>query len=115
MSQQTINGYQVKHLRGVITITKDNSVLRFTPAEVDQVRHLVNIALGMESLPALPPKISDGRFTVTFNENDTLSVSASDGREGALTFSWSEGDDFIGLVDNAQSIALNDIKMGIML
>jgi hypothetical protein len=115
MSQQTINGYVVKHLRGVITITKGSSVLKFTPAEADQVRHLINIALGMESLPALPPKISDGRFTVTFNENDTLSVSAMDGREGALTFQWNEGDEFIGLVDNAQAIALNDLKMGVVL
>lgn len=115
MSQQIINGYDVRHLRGVITITKNGNVLKFTPAEVDQVRHLINIALGMESLPALPPRISDGRFEVTFNENDTLSVSANDGREGALSFSWSEGDDFISLVDEAQKIALNDLRMGTVL
>lgn len=115
MSQQTINGYLVSHQRGAITVTREKGALRFTAAEAEPIRQLVNIALSMESLPALPPQINNGRFTVVFNENDTLSLSATDGREGALTFAWNEGDELILTVDAAQSIALNALKMGTVL
>lgn len=109
---QTINGYNVEHTRGVLTLTKEGKVLRFTAGEVEPLRQLINIALGMQSLPALPPQISSGRWTVTFNENDTLSVEASDGREGALPFNWNEGDELILTLDAAVAIALNALKLG---
>ena len=112
MSQQTINGYNVGHTRGVLTIAKDGKVLRLTAGEVEPVRQLINIALGMQTLPALPPQISNGRWSVTFNENDTLALAASDGREGALSFGWTEGDDLILTLDAAQAIALNALKLG---
>lgn len=110
MSQQVINNYVVEHQRGVLTLTKEGKVLRFTAGEVEPLRQLINIALGMQSLPALPPQISSGRWTVTFNENDTLSVS--DGREDALPFNWNEGDELILTLDAAQAIALNALKLG---
>jgi len=112
MSQQTINGYDVGHQRGVLTLAKEGFVLRFTAGEVEPIRQLVNIALGMQALPALPPQISNGRFVLTFNENDSLALSASDGREGGLTFAWSEGDDLILTLDAAQAIALNALRLG---
>jgi hypothetical protein len=112
MSQQTINGYQVGHTRGVLTLTKEGKMLRFTIGEVEPLRQLVNIALGMQTLPALPPQISNGRWSVTFNENDTLALSADDGREGALSFNWNDGDELILTLDAAQAIALNAIKLG---
>ena len=112
MSQQTINGYEVRHQRGVITVTKNGNTLKFMPAEADQIREIVNIALSMESLPALPPQINNGRFEVQFNENDTLGISGVDGIEGSVTFTWNEGDEFILTIDEAQKIALNEIKLG---
>lgn len=111
MSQQTINGYTVGHTRGVLTLEKEGKVLRFTAGEVEPVRQLVNIALGMQALPALPPQISNGRWVVTFNENDTLSLGAKDGREGTLSFNWTEGDELILTLDAAVAIALNAIKL----
>jgi len=113
MSQQTINGYSVEHQRGVLTLTKEGKVLRLTVGEIEPIRQLVNIALGMQTLPALPPTISSGRWTVTFNENDTLAIGASDSREGVLSFGWTEGDDLILTLDAAQAIALNALKLGI--
>ena len=112
MSQQVINGYEVKHLRGVITLTRNGAVLRFTSGECDPIRQIVNIALSMESLPALPPAIHNGRFSLQFKEDDTLGLSSSDGREGELVFTWSEGDELILTVDAAQQIALNELKLG---
>lgn len=112
MSQQTINGYNVGHTRGVLTLAKEGKVLRFTVGEVEPLRQLVNIALGMQALPALPPYISNGRWTLTFNENDTLALTAGDGREGGLSFGWAEGDELILTLDAAQAIALNAIKLG---
>ena len=115
ISQQKINGYVVEHQRGVLTLSKEGFALRFTACEVEPIRQLINIALGMQSLPALPPQISNGRFVVTFNENDSLALSASDGREGGLTFAWSDGDNLILTLDAAQDIALNAIKLGTVL
>lgn len=115
MSQQTINGYVVAHQRGVITVTKNGGLLRFTAAEIEPIRQLVNIGLGMQTLPALPPQISSGRFVLEFKTDDTLALSASDGREGALSFMWSDGDELILTIDAAQSIALNELKLGTVL
>jgi len=115
MSQQTINGYSVTHVRGVITLTRNGGLMRFTTGECEPIRQIVNIALSMESLKALPPEINNGRFTVQFKENDTLGLSANDGREGALGFTWSEGDELILTLDAAQGIALNALKLGIPL
>lgn len=118
MSQQAINGYNVMHQHGVITLTRDGAVLRFTTGEFDPIRQIVNISLSMESLPALPPEINNGRFIVQFNEDNTLGLSAIDtgnGRDGVLKFTWSEGDDLILTLDAAQAIAINELKMGTML
>ena len=115
MSQQTINGYVVGHQRGVITVSKNGGLIRFTAAEVELICQIVNIALSMQSLPALPPTIHNGRFTVQFKEDDTLGLFVGDGREGTIDFMWSEGDELILTLDAAQSIALNELKMGTVL
>lgn len=113
MSQQVINGYTVVHQRGVVTLKKDSSFLRFTPGEVDSIRNIINIALNMQSLPALPPSINNEKFLVKFTEDDTLSVEGIDGREGSLAFGWVEGDDLIQVIDKAYAIAINEIKLGV--
>jgi len=112
MSQQKINGYVVGHQRGVLTLSKEGGLLRFTAGEVDVIRQLVNIGLGMQTLPALPPQINSGRFVLEFKTDDSLALSARDGQEGVLPFMWSDGDELILTLDAAQAIALNALKMG---
>jgi len=113
MSQQVINGYTITHQRGVIILGKDKSFIRFTPGEVDLLRNIINIALNMQSLPALPPSINNNRFSVNFTEDDTLSVEGIDSREGSIAFEWTQGDDLIKVIDQAYAIAINELKLGV--
>lgn len=113
MSQAKVKGYDILHQRGTVTISRGEHLLRFTPAEAEQIRSIINIALSMESLPALPPSIQNDKFLVRFNTDDTLFIDALDGRISGLKFDWSEGDDLIKVVDEGQALALNDLKLGV--
>ena len=84
--------------------------LELSPAEVIKATHLVGIALGMESMPALPSHITNSPFVIRFFPEEVMRLEREDG-PGSLPFSWDEGDSLIVALQQSQDIAVDERKL----
>lgn len=109
-NEVTLGKFAIGHQRGVLSVRRvdEGESLKFMPAEAATIKELVGIALGMEELPALPKKIENNVFRLNFHSDDTLSLTATDGRKGEIPFTWREGDSFIKVVEEAFKLGMND-------
>jgi hypothetical protein len=90
-----------------ITIKRGEFVIRLSPAEVDKATHLVGVALGMETMDALPDHISGTPFVIRFFEDDRLALERTDNK-GSVPFTWAEADDLILALHDGKKIAVNE-------
>lgn len=102
--------FNVKAEGGFILISDGERVFKLTPAEVDRATALIGLALGMESLKALPSHITNKPFVVRFTPGDALFLERTD--EGSsVNFTWSSADDLIKAIRSGLDIALDQQKL----
>lgn len=90
-----------------ITVTREKFSIKFTPAEVNKATQLLGIALGMETMDALPDHITNNPFVIRFFEDDKLALERSDVK-GSIPFNWDETDELIVTINDGLKIAINE-------
>lgn len=90
-----------------ITVKRGEFVLRLVPAEVDKATSLLGIALGMETLDALPDHITGSPFVIRFFEDDRLALERADAK-GSIPFTWAEADELILALHDGKKLAINE-------
>ena len=90
-----------------IIIKRGEFVLRLTPAEIDKATSLIGIALGMETMEALPDHITNTPFVVRFFEDDRLALERTDVK-GSIPFTWAEADELILALHDGKKLAINE-------
>lgn len=98
------------HLGNIMISNEDGTPLTFSCGEADMIKHLLGIALSMESLSVLPEHIDEGRFQIMFHEDNSLTLHA--GEDGGVKFTWIEGDEVITRVDDGYKMAMNERQVG---
>lgn len=89
------------------TVRRGAHTITLMPAEVDKATKIIGIALGMETLDAVPSHITNTPFVIRFFNDDMLALERND-TKGSIPFKFSEGDELITTLQQAQAICVND-------
>ena len=87
-------------------VRREQDTIILTPAEVDKATYIVGIALGMETLDAVPSHITNSPFVIRFFDGDKLRLERNDAK-GSIPFSFPEGDELILTLQQARAVCVN--------
>ena len=91
---------------GKIVIKTGEQQLLLAAAEADKATKLIGIALGMETMDALPDHITNSPFVIRFSANGTLSLERQD-ESGSISFEWADADDLIVAIQKGLNISID--------
>jgi len=108
-NQIIINGFEVTTtLQNDVKVSKDDGLIDFKPNEGATIGRILSSGARMQNLKKRPPKITNLPFSLSFNKDDTLTLSRTD-RDGSVTMGWGEIDGAIVAFREAVNILNNDI------
>jgi len=85
--------------------------MSMAPSEVARAKQLVNLALSMIELPAIPEFITNSPFVVRFFGNGVCALERED-ESASIPFRAAEGDKLVNTLEMALGICLNEQTQG---
>lgn len=102
MNEMKIGEYKVAIDAQGITISRGHEALHFQPGESTVICNLLGIVRRMLGLPAMPPKIEEGPFSIQFRKTGWAAIF-KDGEPNGLSFDVQATDEVIDMFHMAVS------------
>lgn len=111
MNNLKVGDFTLDLSQGNISISSPGGSLTLYPGEVDAVKHIIGMAVQLETMKVLPPAISSSPWEVVFTE-DGLCELKRQAEGSGCKFEFSEGDNLIKAIEVGLTKVIDELRLG---